>query len=248
MRDLKSDPSLSGSLDTVLIWRDMDIDSPLPSTPSVGKYEQETCPISEKTILSIGEQYGFRPMSYANEKDGAIVHQIIPVRGREVSYSNEGSCQFPFHVEVPHDPNGPDYVALLCLKGQPNAVTEWVSMESIMGILSSRSRAALSREEFKLNEGVSFGTNKYHNVSVVRPDRFVLDLAEMTGTTRSAVDALEEIKMIIHLKPSLVESHILMPGDMILMNNRKVVHGRRGFPVNYDGNHRWLQRVYYKCV
>jgi len=39
-------------------------------------------------------------------------------------------------------------------------------------------------------------------------------------------------------------SNKLEPGDLLIINNRKVMHGRSEFIPRYDGQDRWLQRVY----
>jgi alpha-ketoglutarate-dependent taurine dioxygenase len=36
---------------------------------------------------------------------------------------------------------------------------------------------------------------------------------------------------------------VLEPGDVLIINNRRVVHGRRPFKARYDGTDRWLKRV-----
>ena len=36
----------------------------------------------------------------------------------------------------------------------------------------------------------------------------------------------------------------LRPGDVLLLDNRRTVHSRSSFEPRFDGNDRWLQRVW----
>ena len=36
----------------------------------------------------------------------------------------------------------------------------------------------------------------------------------------------------------------LKPGDLLLIDNRRVLHSRNAFQAHYDGYDRWLQRIY----
>lgn len=36
----------------------------------------------------------------------------------------------------------------------------------------------------------------------------------------------------------------LEPGDLLVVDNRRAIHGRSAFPARYDGFDRWLQRMY----
>jgi hypothetical protein len=36
---------------------------------------------------------------------------------------------------------------------------------------------------------------------------------------------------------------VLRPGDVLVVDNLRAVHGRRSFQARFDGNDRWLRRV-----
>ena len=40
-----------------------------------------------------------------------------------------------------------------------------------------------------------------------------------------------------------VQGIILKTGDLLIMDNRKVIHSRKPFQPKYDGTDRWLQRM-----
>ena len=46
---------------------------------------------------------------------------------------------------------------------------------------------------------------------------------------------------------SKLEGPALEPGDLLMVDNRRAVHARTAFRPRYDGQDRWLQRVYAVC-
>lgn len=91
----------------------------IPRTPGTGlPSEDEDFPEGNVILRDEIKRRGFKIMT-TEEKQGREIHDIIPIQGKEESYSNEGSNYFPFHVEVPHYPiqERPDAVILFCLRG-----------------------------------------------------------------------------------------------------------------------------------
>ena len=56
------------------------------------------------------------PVAYREEKSGALIHDEVPVPGRESFIGNAGSRSLPFHTENAFHPQSPDYVLLQCLR------------------------------------------------------------------------------------------------------------------------------------
>jgi L-asparagine oxygenase len=57
----------------------------------------------------------------------------------------------------------------------------------------------------------------------------------------AAADAFERLRR--RVLGSLVGA-VLEPGDIMIVDNRKAVHGRTGFSPRYDGHDRWLRRCF----
>ena len=56
-------------------------------------------------------------------------------------------------------------------------------------------------------------------------------------------EAQEVLDLAIRLIEDSLHEVVAQPGDCILIDNYKVVHGRKGFKANYDGTDRWFKRV-----
>lgn len=41
----------------------------------------------------------------------------------------------------------------------------------------------------------------------------------------------------------LAQAHVLAPGDLLVLDNRRAAHARTAFSPRYDGSDRWLLRV-----
>jgi len=66
----------------------------------------------------------------------------------------------------------------------------------------------------------------------------------MKTNTREANNVYEKIKQNI-LNSDIKSCGIkLEKGDLVIINNRRAIHGRSAFTPRYDGKDRWLQRVY----
>ena len=52
--------------------------------------------------------------------------------------------------------------------------------------------------------------------------------------------ALEELELAIQ---KCIKEIVLKTGDLLVIDNRKTIHGRKPFQARYDGTDRWVQRV-----
>ena len=66
-------------------------------------------------------------------------------------------------------------------------------------------------------------------------------LARTEPTTREAAGAFTALREA--LLTTMVGTS-LGPGDLLVVDNRKAVHGRTGFTPRYDGQDRWLRRCF----
>jgi L-asparagine oxygenase len=62
----------------------------------------------------------------------------------------------------------------------------------------------------------------------------------MRGKTFQAQEALD--KLLESIKQNTKEV-VLQTGDVLVLDNRKLVHGRKSFQARYDGTDRWLLRT-----
>jgi L-asparagine oxygenase len=62
----------------------------------------------------------------------------------------------------------------------------------------------------------------------------------MRGKTDEAQEALDELNNAISQS---VQDIVLEQGDLLVIDNRTTVHGRKPFAARYDGTDRWVMRL-----
>lgn len=224
----------------------------LGRTPRVEGSVQRTPTLSAAVLLlaagGLGDPAGFR-----QEKSGALVHDVVPVPGREELQGNAGSVPLSWHIENAFHPHRPDFVVLSCLRSDHDGVAtlRTACIRAALPLLDTGTRDALACAEFSTaappsfggDEGGADGSGEPHPVlsgAGDDPDLRV-DLAATRPLTGQAKAALAELEAALD-RVSIASR--LAPGDLVVVDNRTTVHGRSAFRPRYDGADRWLQRTY----
>lgn len=227
-------------------------ESELPITPSTNNEK-----VGEKTILSkiqalllsvIAEMVAYEAEGY-----GRLFQDIVPVESCKGTQTSLGSTELEIHTEQAFSKLKPDILSLACLKGDLNAFTYILPIESIVDTVSFQDYCLLRKPlwntgvdlSFKLN-GVEFiegdirGPLSIINGSVMSPE-LIFDQDLMTGITEESEDMIQRI-VDIYYKERF--SYNLVSGDIFFINNNKAVHGRSSYSPKYDGNDRFLIRCF----
>ncbi|MFD7717229.1 hypothetical protein ACFV6K_15495, partial [Streptomyces sp. NPDC059814] len=102
------------------------VEDTLPLTPvDGGPARDKRGFVAEGVLLGLAGLLG-EPIGVLTEKDGRLVHDVVPVPGGERTQTNQGSAVFlNFHSDITYDPTGrydianPDFLVLNCLGGGP---------------------------------------------------------------------------------------------------------------------------------
>ncbi|MFI9589334.1 TauD/TfdA family dioxygenase [Nonomuraea sp. NPDC052265] len=219
----------------------------LPATPTMADSVERRATVASATAVILAHQLG-EVIAYRSEKNGALVHNIVPVPALASTQSNGGSVQLQVHTENAFHPNRPDYVGLLCLRTPDHELvsTRVCSVLDALPFLTDADRTLLHEPRFRTAPPPSFRSaarSEPHGVlsgDAEDPDLRV-DLDTTTGLDRSAGAALDRLRQaIMDVSADLV----LRPGDMAILDNRIVAHGRSAYSPRYDGTDRWLHRVF----
>ncbi|WP_231950822.1 clavaminate synthase family protein [Allokutzneria albata] len=219
----------------------------LGDTPMVAGSVQREATVGAAVLAMIASGLG-DPAAFRPEKSGALVQDVVPVPGKETFQGNAGSVLLSFHNENAFHEHRPDYVMLLCLRSDHEGIAglRTACVRQVLGLLSRRSREALSRPEFITEAPPSFGegnTPVAHAVltgAYEDPDLRV-DFAATQPQTEAGSAALVELGELFE---QTATSSALTPGDLAIVDNHVTVHGRTAFTPRYDGRDRWLQRTF----
>ncbi len=239
----------------LLLIKNLPLDRSLPPTPPRGKraVDKHTF-VSETSLIGITSLLG-QVFGYEDEKEGEMIHNVCPVKNREASLSNEGSgVDFKFHVEAAYFNFRPHFLGLFCLRSDEGrqAATTGAEIKEALAMLPAEIVHMLRQPQYRVQAPQSFAkpgepTPWSEYGAAIRgtqehPEIWI-DLNSMVGKTEKAQDALKRLEKELY-SPQILREVYLEPGDLLLVNNRKAVHGRSPFKAKFGVSERWLQRVY----
>jgi len=220
----------------------------VPRTPAQPYYNSPALEEARNTLLVEALSLGY-PISYAQEQAGALVQNIIPVHKTEYEQiSTSSRVQLALHTEDAFHPYKPDYVMLLCLRGDPTAVTTYANVEDIVSQLSNEMLQYLQDLAYITGVDKSFTEpgkeykqttlpilrkigNEYnmtYDEDLMKPNNVLAGMA-LDKFSKAVSECTKEI--------------VLETGDLLVIDNNKTVHGRKPFQPKYDGTDRWVQRM-----
>jgi L-asparagine oxygenase len=227
----------------VLRLRGLPLPESLPPTPSV-PYARDFAPLgTEPVMLAIAMLVG-QAVSRPQMRNGARVHNIYPLPGDEATQKASNAVRLEAHTEMAFQDNPPDALAILCLRTTDSPpATGFADLAAVWRALDANQRSLLCDPAFAFRYTGSDGTDAFTSpqpIAVAKPNgmRFQYDHG-VHGTTAAHETALRSLRA--GLQATAVEL-TLTPGDLTLIDNRHVVHGRSPMDPGYDGADRWLQR------
>ncbi|MFL5627936.1 MAG: TauD/TfdA family dioxygenase [Ktedonobacteraceae bacterium] len=235
-----------------LLLRNLPIDGVLPPTPQDDSSAICKTHVSEAVLLSMMMYFG-EPIAYEDEKGGAIIHNVFPVPGKEERQENTSSVFFDFHTENSFHPHKPDYLGLLCLRSdhEQTARTTAASIRTALGRVPGKLIPLLRQPFYRIRVASSFMGNGKSPIlyspllpilsgDLAEPDLCInfYNTEAINPAAQLAFDALKSALL------QVVVGIVLLPGDLLIIDNRVAVHGRTAFESRYDGSDRWLQRLF----
>jgi L-asparagine oxygenase len=203
-------------------------------------------------LLLIAETLGSM-IGYQDEKSGALLHDVHPVRGEETRIENTGSMNFGFHTENVHHPLRPDFLGLLCLRQDHDRMgtTRLASIRE-----SARELAADTIEQLRMprfrslyptsftgSDGTDRPSSETHPV-VFGEGADLFMRFNVHNTYALDEDGAVALKHLAAALDRNCRQVLLEPGDVAIISNHIAAHGRSAFRPRYDGNDRWLRRFY----
>ncbi|HEX5097576.1 MAG TPA: TauD/TfdA family dioxygenase [Acidimicrobiia bacterium] len=218
----------------------------VPATPAGPMVASGKDGVSEDTLLAIATELG-EPVGYIQEHGGGLVQNLVPERrneGRQSSTSS--SVRLAWHTETAFHPHKPRYLLLLCLRGDPEARTLLCAIDDVLPHLSDTDVAVLREPRFRTRPDESFlepGAvgQLGEPLAVLNGDEFTYDEDLMVGMDEDAHGVLARLGAAVHAHATALT---LEAGDLLIVDNHRVVHGRSSFHARYDGTDRWLQRTF----
>lgn len=221
---------------------------PLGDTPS-----EQTSLVTHRTLLArvaaiVAAAFGHL-VGYCCESGGRLCQTIVPVKADRTEQKSTGSVCLESHTEQCFNLiSRPDFILLACLRGDPNAATFALSAREVQHQLPPKTVRLLRDTEFFTRIDPSF-------VAGGLPEQFRGPLAVLSGPEADPLICYDEdlmtastaqhrmaLAQLSELWRQARQSVVLTPGDLLVLDNSRVVHGRSNFRPRYDGSDRWLAR------
>jgi enduracididine beta-hydroxylase len=244
--------------DVAVISRHMIRDHDLGDTPQVQKDPTATLTSLEYEMVAmlygsiLGTVFG-----WATQQNGHLVNDIIPMEtfaDQQVGASSK--VELAWHTEDAYHPGRADFICLFCLRnptGAPTTVASIVDIqadhplarrlfEPCVRIAADDAQAAGAEaagiEDWTeaAVEPVPILTENGHGIEMRVDPAYMSVNDEVEGAHEAVTDFC-----------GAIDAHLtelaLTPGDLLIVNNHRAVHGRRPFKPTYSGRDRWLKRV-----
>lgn len=225
----------------------------LEKTPSSNNLK-----IGEKTILAIIQSLFINcigdMIAYEAEGYGRLFQDVVPIKNMATVQTSVGSnTELEVHTEQAFSKLRPDILSLACLRGDLNAFTYILPVRKIIENLSDEEIQMLFRPLWKTGVDLSFKLNgndfiegdirgPFSILNGAKNDPFLLFDQDLIFGINEEADNI--IKKIINIYYYNRIKYNLQPGEIILVDNNRAIHGRSPFFPKYDGNDRFLVRSF----
>ena len=244
----------NGSETGFLIIKNVEIlENELSKTPTGNQYKVgETSSLAkiQGLLMSVISDL----VAYEAEGYGRLYQDVVPMKEMETVQTSVGSnTELEIHTEQAFSKLRPDILSLACLRGDKEAFTYILQVNKIIKNLSNEEMDLLYRPLWKTGVDLSFKINGHEFIegdirgplSILHGSKddtkLVFDQDLMEGVTEEADKMIEKI-VDIYYKERI--AYNLKPGEIIIIDNNRSVHGRSSFFPRYDGYDRFLIRCF----
>ncbi|HEY5941288.1 MAG TPA: TauD/TfdA family dioxygenase [Solirubrobacterales bacterium] len=210
----------------------------------------------EMVVMLYGSILG-SVFGWSTQQEGHIVNDIIPMESfadQQVGASSK--VELAWHTEDAYHPGRADFICLFCLRNPTGAPT---TVASIVDINSHQELPAalfepcvrIAADDAQAAGAEAAGIEDWTEaaakpIPILSQNGSGLQMCVDPAYMSVAGDE-EEVRDAVTGFCQTIDEHltevVLKPGDLLIVNNHRAVHGRRPFKPTYSGRDRWLKRV-----
>jgi len=244
--------SVNGSPTGYLLIKNIPVEN-TPPTPSGNQFK-----VGETTLLAkiqaILISFFSDLISYEAEGYGRLFQDVVPIKSMSTVQTSLGSnTELEIHTEQAFSKLRPDFLSLSCLRGDHNANTYILPVQKIIDNATKNEIDILRKPLWKTGVDLSFKLNGHEFIegdtrgplAILTGDQFdpqiTFDQDLMTGVCN---ESQAMVKKIVDIYYKHRYSHNLKPGEIIIIDNRRALHGRSPFFPQFNGFDRFLIRCF----
>lgn len=186
------------------------------------------------------------PLAYHHERRGALFHKIWAHPDKTLEKSTLGSrVPLGLHTEMAFHSIKPSYILLYCLSNEGKVPTHMTRVDEVLEMMTMHEKRLLRQPEYMIFPPLSYEqdqstgdtTPTWH--SLYRDDNR-LCIADHCHIEFKRERARHVYQKLIRICEDSKRSLVLEKGDLLIINNNTMIHGRDAFS---DPN-RILYRLY----
>lgn len=231
--------------------RDILLIKNLPLPDAIATPRNNLSNVGETTNIArcqaIINQYLGEMVAYEAEGNGHLFQDMVPNESLKNTQTSLGSSiELELHTEQAFSKLKPDYLCLGCIKSDPMAKTYYYHVKDIINEISFDSLMLLGEDRWNIGVDLSFTMNgckekKRGPLPIYKNGNLIFDQDLMQGLDEESESIKQEI-IGLYIKH---RNHIVLEeGNLLIMNNNKLVHGRSPFFPNFNDDDRFIIRTF----
>ncbi|MGW0537289.1 TauD/TfdA family dioxygenase [Streptomyces sp. NPDC003032] len=237
--------------DGLFVLRGLDVDDAgVGPTPPGWAHAGDSGAVHDIALLLLASVMG-NPIAWQGQQDGRFVHNIVPSPGHESEQTGASSdVLLSPHTEDAFHPGRAHLLMLGCIRNHDRVATTAASVRKVR--LAAEDVELLSRPALPILPDDAYAEAQGY-ADAAPPPVPTLFAAEDGLTLRfdpayTPVERADEAYRAAYrrLEDELARVSVavsLDPGEVLVVDNDLVVHGRVPFQARYDGTDRWLKRA-----
>lgn len=217
-----------------------------PTPYLTGKEIDVQSGLREGYMLTLLVSFIGEPFGWANQRNGALINNILPLKDHAQEQLSTGSLvELDWHTEEAFHACRADYLALMCMRNPDQIPTMIGSIQD--AAISRESKKILFERRFIFLTDKNFEGNASSTPEPVLYGNFDTPYVKIDPSFMQALpgdnQANEALTEIVQAINNALYEQVLDQGDILFIDNHRIVHGRKAFQPRFDGTDRWLKRV-----
>ena len=219
-------------------------------------------------VIAVHSFLGLETIAYGSENSGHLFVNLVTLPGeglfadksKDKMSGHTDAVSFPFageqDMKYPRISASPDFVTLAGLRNPDQVPTTVMPLKAILEQLRGDDIDELLKKQFLVRSQLTFrrgtkaiigeehamtGASILHRVS---DETWVRFSHRSVGADESQTAALKAVEAFKTACPDIAIPTVIEPGDILLLNNRRALHGRGAPGGAIGGESRWILRTY----
>ncbi|MER6910466.1 TauD/TfdA family dioxygenase [Streptomyces sp. NPDC000594] len=225
-------------------------DQDIGPTPANWATAGDSGALHDLTLLLLASLMG-NPIAWQGQQDGRFVHNIVPSPGHEEEQTGaSSSVLLSPHTEDAFHPGRAHLLMLGCMRNHDRIATTAASVRRValsdgdLELLTRPVLPILPDDAYSEAQGYAGGEPPPVPTLYATDEGLTLRYDPAYTPLEQADDAYRAAYGRLSDELSRVSTAVsLHPGEVLVVDNDLVVHGRVPFTARYDGTDRWLKRA-----